>query len=958
MAAEAASNFSLYTHFSGVAERSYYRKSTFIRSISRSRSAAQVENLVLRYVVVCQKLAGTKIFTEDLFSKFVSLLPSVNSQLVARRLLIHGLLAVSSPQLAAPGHRFFMALQEVFSTIYSQTPCALSPSLHGLGAIIGWLQFQLLLRAKWFGGARQLRVAKRLSRTLQPDVLRSFADFSIGETQTTWWHNYFNDSLRTLLCTSEDLGCVYLLTCGCEYVGQATSQRGQKRHGASGGLVYRYLEHTKCLIKRLNGTQPRDEDRYTWLSRSRSTCLALNIVRTVHITTLDVWEKATIQLQNSAANQTIGSSLKTRTAKLFKMRAALIQRVRPNMTTRKRKQYLYMAAATQSTAQDGGNHQLQRLATSIGKQQHGEAVHKQRLREQMTLFAMPYSQAYLVYRQRQLGPCSGPADITSPRNVWHLLRYLGENELWVPWQALVTASSLGPDYVYWLLFRASRLSRLQIRARVIDAVEGSLQYNSLPILQDIYVLAPTRSSQVALTRHMSKLVWTVSRWYPNLASQLRLFTKIGITKRVTWGQLLPNSSVRMRNFNPLSLLSSTPEQRHMWEHGYDMERLPVASCVPLPTDCSVLLKQSRDSFNRWRRLCIPPALQFVISAAPPPLPSIRTLECPGQGEPLLQPAQLYFLLAQRRDLVVAQEDKDSSILWLMSASGLAWRWIRQLVLAPDRWSLITSPLAPVVRLFQLAFDVSMPGNLQRQFSGKTCVSRRNLPTCKPLVKRKCWLSGTQVMHVCSKPGHSCFRNVISFFHLPQKVRFRYASRGLQVLIQRYFQNVEIRGLARATHMVKSGLHKLRVDHSLPRQCRVCRVQLLRPSLLALDADQAFEAMKPERVRHAMHMLCRLVRRVQHAPTVTIRHISRTSGMLGGEVRIQNKATSTYTLHTLQRSIEACLTMRYYDFMKDTVLYQVSGAHWRPHDKNYVVITSMSRRASFRSHGLAAVLEAV
>lgn len=275
----------------------------------------------------------------------------------------------------------------------------------------------------------------------------------------------------------------------------------KKRHNIFAGVTYRFLEHAKCLVKRIYGTQPREEDRYTWLARSKKAILGLNIVRTVHVSVLDVWEKAAIHLQHAHANQTVGSQLHRSTAKLFKMRAALIRRARPTMAVRKQKSYLYKAAATQSCAQDGGNFQLQKLATSYSRRLHGATIQKQRDNERMAMFTIPYAQAYQVYRNQQLGDKHGPADLLSVRHVWLLLRYIGEHQFWVPWQHVVSASGLGTDYFYWLLFRAVRLRRLQIRSRVIDAVEGSLRINMLPIPQEIYVIAPRRTAK----RHFAVL---------------------------------------------------------------------------------------------------------------------------------------------------------------------------------------------------------------------------------------------------------------------------------------------------------------------------------------------------------------------------------------------------------------------------------------------------------------------
>ena len=81
----ATTYFSISCALQAVARRSFYRKRTFIHSLSRCRSSLQVETCLLQFLVVAQKLLPAQPLKESLFDDFVSILPSTNARLAAQK---------------------------------------------------------------------------------------------------------------------------------------------------------------------------------------------------------------------------------------------------------------------------------------------------------------------------------------------------------------------------------------------------------------------------------------------------------------------------------------------------------------------------------------------------------------------------------------------------------------------------------------------------------------------------------------------------------------------------------------------------------------------------------------------------------------------------------------------------------------------------------------------------------
>ena len=174
----------------------------------------------------------------------------------------------------------------------------------------------------------------------------------------------------------------------------------------------------------------------------------------------------------------------------------------------------------------------------------------------------------------------------------------------------------------------------------------------------------------------------------------------------------------------------------MWNHGLDIERIPLSARCLVPQEYETVRSQTKSSFLSWRRKLIPRSLfhlvQFPSSLMPRRWIASDYLEW---GSP-----SLYFEILRRRNLAIIQEDKDPTILWAQSLPGLAWRWLKQQFGASDRWSILPTSLTPILTLYRMMYDTALPMNIHRASGHSTAFHTGHIPTTKPLIIRKCWLN--------------------------------------------------------------------------------------------------------------------------------------------------------------------------------------------------------------------------
>ena len=172
-----------------------------------------------------------------------------------------------------------------------------------------------------------------------------------------------------------------------------------------------------------------------------------------------------------------------------------------------------------------------------------------------------------------------------------------------------------------------------------------------------------------------------------------------------------------------------------------MQRLPLYSRIPMPTDSPYVLSKSSHSIHKWKVSMIP---HHLISESPMNHSSISSVlqhvdpKLVGTSNATPRPSlHDWFRALALRKCVITVEDKDPSVLWSHDPSGFLYRWLLCIHRAPDRWTLMPMREREVLTYYRLVYDSSYPANLQRQ-QASSSFSLRCIPSARASVKRKCW----------------------------------------------------------------------------------------------------------------------------------------------------------------------------------------------------------------------------
>ena len=144
----------------------------------------------------------------------------------------------------------------------------------------------------------------------------------------------------------------------------------------------------------------------------------------------------------------------------------------------------------------------------------------------------------------------------------------------------------------------------------------------------------------------------------------------------------------------------------------------------------------------------------------------------------------------------------------------------------------------------------------------------------------------QHVHSCSKVGHSCLRNIISFKRLPGRSIFRTVGRGLRLLLTTYIDSWTVSNLTDSAADLKHRyFHTKPIADSHICKCLDCGKNMSQPGFASGDAGQAYEAMRNTFVEKC---ILRVFRRAGWSETsdktITVAHGRRFAASLGGRVK--------------------------------------------------------------------------
>jgi hypothetical protein len=271
---------------------------------------------------------------------------------------------------------------------------------------------------------------------------------------------------------------------------------------------------------------------------------------------------------------------------------------------------------------------------------------------------------------------------------------------------------------------------------------------------------------------------------------------------------------------------------------------------------------------------------------------------------------------------VTVEDKDPSVPWLQSQIGTFVEWVTMLSSQP-RWEFADYPLHEVLNMYRTLLNKCLP----RSFVPNLNFFSEHLPYMYPNVKRKCYRGDSlgKNRHTCRKPGHRCFRNVVSSMRLPGRRAFKNVGRALRCLLFSVWSTWTFRDQSRCGPEICDRYHRTATPPSVENcKCSMCKETMLQPCGATVDAGQAYEALCHSFVFKCLSSLFDTAATPQHAATtVTVFRTPSYRAFLGGHPCTLVDDRAVFWLDRIKHSITCLLGMNVYRICS-TFIRQTSG----------------------------------
>ena len=209
--------------------------------------------------------------------------------------------------------------------------------------------------------------------------------------------------------------------------------------------------------------------------------------------------------------------------------------------------------------------------------------------------------------------------------------------------------------------------------------------------------------------------------------------------------------------------------------------------------------------------------------------------------------------------VLVQEDKDTAAAWRMPAH-VYLHWTVYLLVADSRhWRLADCSVQEVSAFFRHLHRALLPRRFVYLAAPHRWM-RFRLNYMYMNLKAKCFEHGKG--RVCQKPGHSCFRKVVSWRSHPAVDFYRWVVRGVQTLVTAWGRGFDVSSLKTAAAELRDKVAALagpsagegrRVGQSGPalHSCARCGAGMSCPAVVVADAAQMYEEVPPSRVREGL-----------------------------------------------------------------------------------------------------------
>ena len=236
-----------------------------------------------------------------------------------------------------------------------------------------------------------------------------------------------------------------------------------------------------------------------------------------------------------------------------------------------------------------------------------------------------------------------------------------------------------------------------------------------------------------------------------------------------------------------------------------------------------------------------------------------------------------------------------------------------MLLPQPRWEFVNLKLEDVLKKYRDLLNTCLPRSLAPNLD----FYAEHVPYIYPTVKYKCFGGSrmTGSIKTCDRPGHSCFRNVVSFVALPGRQIFKSVGRALRTVFEVCWSSWCFKDQARSGAELSKRYNKTKNRPANEVHCCAkCKKPMAAPGGITADAGQAYEAVRRPFVSGCLDALFKTASTPKFAAkTISVLKTVKYYGFVGGRIHQPAEDRVVFWLDRIRHCVDRLLAMDIYRF---------------------------------------------
>ena len=492
-------------------------------------------------------------------------------------------------------------------------------------------------------------------------------------------------------------------------------------------------------------------------------------------------------------------------------------------------------------------HETCRLMHNELQRRAGQVCRSMRELMCASVLARPFPVVYDLCLSAHLCETGTFGPLSAFGNVPHLLA------AWVCYRPAVVewAQLLKKPYGYKSLFKLHELLKLMPtsgRRRLgMRRLQFALQLAGEPPARKHCLKVPPELGFVAARAVLRECKQYVKHGCPHRWAWMRQHLHLCRSPSTTFAGEAQNQSHIAQQCQLQVLLGKPEEWASSAKDGRDMHRIKKYWKLPCLRDAVVVAQSFIHDVQAWFRQCNQRHVKGCT------VTSLTQYACSLTQPPLIPTPEFEAYTVDMRPAGVGEalvlEDKDTATLWRQDADCYTFRVHTLLEDDHVHWQRTNLSPGAALQAMRATFDWASQHSTLPRYPSKRWL-RAGIPYLYGTVKSKCYNS---FCHVCTKPAHSCYRKIVSWFWHPAKRWLRHCNRGLLSVIRLVKPGFTATSLKTAVQELIDSSTVLAVPED-ERKCIRCCATKLPWELCVMDIEAMFESIDPKHVNIATESL--------------------------------------------------------------------------------------------------------